>query len=223
MITKKAASAFNYCPRWDFNTAEAGITRGNYRARVCFVSTQEYRMYLVFNMKTLELHPYTRVENKWIAGKIREDVPLPNVIKYFRSEDALKEELTCAFFKQFPKAEECFYGDLPKYRDVLHALTNSPTCECLNSNFYLYSLDDETTVDDADGIVTILVDEGEYMLPYTKTNSGLSIQVYRGKLHPDSCIGYLSERFWDKVDNLIVGIQSLSWSGFRRFIDSVFK
>lgn len=226
MITKKTHSVFNFCSRWNVQLARMAVQRKNCRARICYVTTQSYRMYLVADPKGVHYAPYVRGEHQWSAVSLRERVTAPDPEAIFKTYDTLVQTMTSDFFTQFPHAEECFYDILPTAVEVERVLKKKPTGAALSENFYLFVRDDDCGVEDADGIISILVDEGTYMLPFSIPDNPalqeIMLQPERGKLHPDSVAAQISNAFWGGFDAFFSGIASLfSWSRFRRFIDRV--
>lgn len=225
MIGKKAHSQFSYCVPWTFELAEDAIRKGIYRSRVCYVTTQGYRLYLSVSGRSVTFSPYVRKDNQWIAVKINSRVVLPSVLKLFRSPDTLERVLTETFFWQFPKAEESFYDSVPSLAEVEKVLATSPLGSVLTENYILFDLEENCGVEEADGIVSINVEEGVFMMPYDHSEvdgiPDIVFQVYRGKLHPDSKVSYANERAWDIVDSIVDKIRAFHWSDLRRHINSV--
>lgn len=227
MISKNPRSAFAYCTHWDFESICEALDKGNKSARVCFVTTQAYRLYVFISANSLKLIPCVRSENQWITVSLLNRVTVPSAEELFSSVEHMKDSLTELFFRQFPIAEESFFTMLPTAKEVTGMLTSSPYGRTMAANFLVYSQDGETFVEEADGVVSILTEEGNLMIPYDKvTEDGIydiKLQMYRAKLHPDSYIEYFGNKIWECTESFSSVLRELSWSRFRRFVDRVIK
>lgn len=222
MLSKKARSVFNFCTRWNFPLAKLAAERKNCMSQLCYVSTQQYRMYLRLTPAGLEYVPCIKEEHQWMPVNVQRRVPTPNASMLFRDVVTMEELMTKHFFLQFPEAEVSFFEDIPTDKEVRAAIAANPKGDILSERFYIFHTEEDKAVDDADGIAVILVAEGNLMVPYSYLNGrekDFSLQLYRAKLHPDSYIQYYGNKFWQVVDHVISRLQELSWGGFRRFIN----
>lgn len=223
MVNKQVHAIFNYCTFWDFEQLEAAAKAKNHRSRVCYVTTQACRLYLNLSVETLQYTAYVKGENCWEQVQLLPELSTVPMALLLRSPGTLRDGMTQAFFKQFPEAEVSFYKVLPSSEEVLATLATNPRVATLEENFYIFSRDEETTVDDATGVVTIVVDEGELMIPYDSDGVGASykmiLQLYRAKLHPDNKIAYKVNRIMSKIEDIWMSIRSHGWSDFRRLVD----
>lgn len=222
MLSKTARSVFDFCTRWNFPLAKIAVDRKNCMSRLCYVSTQKYRMYLSLSRKGLEYIPCIKEEHQWRPVDVLRRVPKPDAAELFRDVITMEQKMTLHFFMQFPEAEVSFFDNLPTAEEVQHAIANKPFGDVLMQNFYMFHRDEDKAVEGADGVVVILVDEGRLMLPYTYENGrnhDYNLQLYRAKLHPDSYVSYYGNKFWRVVDNVVSSMHDISWGNFRRLIN----
>lgn len=226
MISTNTHSVFAFCTQWDFATAKEAVEVGNPVVRLCYVTTQKYRLYLVLDGLSLRYSSCVKEEHQWITTPISSRVMPPQKDTLFQSCGCLQQVMTKAFFLQFPTAEEGFYDFFPPYKDVISVLESNPTSKALRTHMYNYSCDECRTVEDADGVVSILVEEGTYMVPYeydSDSSAEFTLQVYRGKLHPYDKLSYGFEILCERVEDLLSWIRTVNFKRFARFINNFGK
>ncbi len=226
MLNKDSRSLFSFCTRWNFPLARIAVGRKNCMARLCYVTTQQYRMYLQLSASGLSYIPCIKEEHQWITDDLLPRVPQPEFKILFHDVVTLQRVMTEHFFLQYPKAEECFFESLPTTEEVMMALSSNPKGEELSARFYLFHTEEDKDVDDGDGVVVILVEEGRLMLPYSYLegrSKDYTLQLYRAKLHPDSLTIYYGNKFWKLVDKAVDTLRGVSWGNFRRKIDAVVR
>lgn len=214
---------FYYCTIWNYEKIKEALSVASVHTRVCYMTTESCRMYLIIRGKTLEYMPYTKSDNKWHPVRMNSSVESINVVKYCRSEEDLKTILHSAFDTQFPQAAESYYQTIPNYSEIKPALLACPQESTLVENHLIYTVDDDTGIDDGDGIITIVTGDGQCMVPYSDVEGIKVLQMYRAKLHPDSKIEFLNESFWRKISDFVSQLQCISWSSFRRLIDNLLR
>lgn len=223
MLSKNARYVFNFCTRWNFTLSKMAIERQNCMARLCYVTTQKYRMYLLLSPKGLRYSPCVKGENQWLPVPVEKRVPTPDGARMFDNPEVLENQMKEDFFLQFPEAEVTFFENLPSCQEVRATLELNPYGAEMSKRFYMFTRYDEVEVEDADGVVDVLCEEGILSIPFTNCNPELrndfELQMYRSLLHPDSKIGYANQLFWGFVDNISSNLRSFSWGSVRRLID----
>lgn len=154
------------------------------------MTTQACRLYLCITPKGIYWMPFVKVNNQWQARALSSRVAEPDVARVLLTPQYLEDDMREAFFAQFPVAEESYYDDLLPFEDVKAMLEAAPYVSTLVQGFVNHSASANLSVDEADGIVTVMTEEGQYMLPFSKVRRGdsedMELQMYRGKLHPYS-------------------------------------
>lgn len=223
MISKNTHYIFAFCTSWDFASAKKACAIGMSAVRLCYVTTQKYRLYLTLHGSVLEYYPCVSTEHQWIPATLLSRVAPPEGAVLFTSAMTLEKEMTKAFFVQFPMAEESYYDVFPTCRELLSILDASPNSCTLKAHLLRYTCDERRAVEDADGVASIYVDEGVYMVPYEYINSESDefvLQMYRGKLHPSNQLAYWTDRVFEQIENVLGSIGSIRFGRIRTFINN---
>ena len=215
-------SQFNYCIDWNYEKI-AAKPKVELKTRVCYITTKAFRVYLVFVSHGFEFHPFEYIHMKWVKVRLDDRVNIPTFEELTQSEERLKELMVELFFRQFPKAEESFYDKLPSVEDVKDKLNLCPTVQEIDKNFYMYNVKELSNMKDANGIVSVNVDEGSLDIPFVKNeNEEIKLLVDRCTVRPESKILYLYNRIFDRIDAFIVKLQLISWQSFRRYVETLY-
>lgn len=228
MLSKDVKYIFSFCPGVDYNFCISGERKSTGAKRLCYVTTQKYRQYLVCCGDSLYYTPYVKREHQWFEVKLKERVSQINTKRMLSSKECLRQYMVSDFFVQFPEAEECFFDSLPTCREVRSALYDNPYGSEIQKKFYIHICHkDDLSVDDADGVVDILCEEGTLSIPFrdctVKGVEDFKLQMYRSLLHPDSKLVYFNQCFWELLDNLCSKLRIISWSNLRRLIDEIIE
>lgn len=222
MITRgHVRYTLEFCRGQSYSDFVKGIREGVSINRLCFFGIEKLRAYLSLQSGVPVLDYFRRIEKKWerITHLPRERKL--DVYSMLHSAHGFENELAETFFFVFPRAEESFYDQLPGHREVVSLLNAYPTSDQLQEHMLVCSYDDTTTVDDADGVVTIMCDDGQLCVPYDRRQGRSILQMSRAKFHPDSRIVSASEKFFDCCYSIKSKLSSLTLGGVLSHIDNI--
>ncbi len=177
--------------------------------RVCFIGIENLRMFLGVKRGFSKVECFKKEEYSWC--RVSRDIRACtlNVDRMLDSKEEFEAELVSVFFDMFPRAEESYYDTLPAYEDIMTAITRWPVQKALDALHYNYYVDARSTVDDADGIITITCDSGVVCVPFTRDSTECRLQVERALYHPDSKVSSVFNRFFDGCQSLWSRITSV--------------
>ena len=222
MMSSNAHSQFYYCSDWDFSNLSEDFPISS-MMRVCYVTTQVYRIYLVLSPCGVNLHPFMHVENKWIRRKLSDRITVPTLEEFRESEEKLKETMTSLLFLQFPKAEESYFETLPHGEEVLKLLRKNSVLSEVRNNFLVNATRFQGKNDEK-GIITITIEEGVLTVPMERNDEGeYVLQVERAKIVPDGKVSYMFNKFSEFVEDLVSKAYVISWITFRRVIEDMYR
>ena len=223
MISNNTRSNFYYCKGWDFSKI-SGRPSIQVTTRVCFVTTEVYRMYLALSPCGMELQAFVHNENKWVKSQLVSRVTVPSFEDITKDEDTLSKTMTSLLYIQFPKAEESYYAELPKADEVLSKLRMNPKVAELRSNFYVFNTKYPHSVNHSEGIITVNVEEGNLVIPFFVDEDGETIlNVESSSIKLDSRLTFLFNKFGDIVDFVAGKMYLFSWITFRRFVEDKYR
>ena len=163
MTISRCKYIFKFCQGLDFNSiSDKAFSR---RTRLCYISTEQYRMYLCGTTNGFALSFFRKDNNQWIC--VRQSTRLKDfsfVIPF--SEEELIDYLLRLFYMQFPEANETYWGFLPTMGLIMEMLYLYPTVSEMEYHHFKCIPDLSVEVDDADGIATLVCSDGVVMVPF---------------------------------------------------------
>lgn len=221
MITNNRVNyAFSFCRGATYAAFVSGVRDGSTVSRLCFIGVEGLRAYLSLHQGVPSLSFFRKAEKTWehVTRVPRERrLDLRTMLHDARG---FESELVETFFYAYPRAEESYYDDMPNHADILTLLYSAPTESRAKELRLICSWDEQTTVDDADGVVTIVCEDGTVCIPYDTCKRERVFQLERAKFHPDSFFAAVAESFFDKCYAVKSRVQSLTFSGVMSRIEN---
>lgn len=192
-------------------------------ARVGYIGVECFRLFVSVWRGKLKLEIYHKAGNSWEPYSKSVKLQEPDIQKMMHSAQEYEEELAKVFFRAFPKAEESYFDNIPDYKDVLAMLHHTPTGERMDELMLMYTCDEDETIDDADGLVSIICGDGILCVPYDNNAGSRVLQLYRAKFHPDARVVSTFNGVFDWLEDMWSRVSSVTLGSVLNRIDSIVK
>lgn len=217
------AFAFSWCAGYSLASLQDSgwYAREEGALRVCFITTQVYRIYIVVDEDGLHYWPFEFEDGMWrklhkhlwVVGEPRAED--------FVSESALWDALCFQMVKQFRSSVESFYGDPPTHEEVQARLGSGLQVSVLDTLRYtwhtVYVQEDE----EWDGAIEVLCADGSLLIPYRGEHLLASrLLTEYATFYPDSYLQSATNKVSKLFDNIFSAVRNLHWSNVRLFIES---
>ena len=222
MTISRCKYIFKFCQGVEF-TALAAKTFDK-RTRLCYISTEQFRMYLCGTPDGFALSFFKKDNNQWLC--VRQSTRLQEfAFAIPSSEEELVDCLLRVFYIQFPEASETYWDFLPTMRVVMEMLYLYPTVSEMEYHHFKCITDLSVEVDDADGIATLICSDGSVMVPFDKVSADEKyeyiFQADRALEHPDcGAIIYSIKKLANRVSSWRAKIVLSPWIRLREFLDA---
>ena len=213
ITTGRVNYVFEFCRGSSYASFVNGVNNHITFTRLCYLGVESLRVYL----NLVEGQP--RMDFFERSGCVWNRISHPpryrplDVSRMLHSSQGFESELAESFFHAYPGAEESYYRNMPDHREVISILNSNPTESGAKEHKLLCYCEDGTTADEADGIITILCEDGKVCAPYTVAHGDKVLQMDRALFHADSKFVAASEGFFDKCFKIKSKLQSLTLSG----------
>lgn len=211
------ALVFSWCPDWDLSALQGILSkRTDEVVRICFMTTQVYRIYLVSTPEGLCYWPYIYSNNAWRLlhrhlWKIR-DVALDSL----SSKEGVYKALEFQMVLQFRDSIEGYFTNLPTAEQITASLGDDPTLGLLDYYRYTYYGADVQEDDEWDGAVEVHCDGGSLLLPYFEAEDGEKHIIAEYATYvPDGVVSNLVRKVTSIFDSAISAVQNVHWSNLR--------
>lgn len=226
MLNQKAYAMFTFTSPWYFAALVDAVRSKSGDGQVCSVFTKGYRLNVSLRNGVMVLCPAEHRNNQWIAKPVSERLPALDTEMMLSSIEHLESYLRELFFTQWPQAEESFFEEFPSAEEIIQGLWASPVINARQAKRIFYTVQDDISVDEADGVVTILVKEGKLMAPFTRqvvdNEAVIRVQPERAKVHPAEPVNYYGEKFFTFFEKLASKVRSISWANLRDILERPF-
>ena len=221
----KSKFEFAWCTGFDLSTAQ-GLRPYNrvddLELRLCYISTQTNRVYLIHCNKGYVYVPFTYTGGGWRKlydhlVKVKDFEPSDLDTEY-----ALKAKMEYNLILQFRSSAEGYYDEHPKASDIISRVKDGMTVNDLHN--MRYTVYDASVQEDKewDGAVKVLCDNGWLLYPYLESEDGEKylITEYVTKA-PDSVVQSALEEIGSAYGQLETMLRSIHFSTIRRLIDKI--
>lgn len=199
-------------------------TKVNGMARLCYMTTEVYRIYLVYGEgKQFSWRPYVYREHAWRlvpqhSWRVRQ-VDEENLI----SEKALRKALEFQMVCQWRSSVEGWHGELPSPESVRACLGEAPTTQTLNYfriNYYEAEVQHDP---EWDGAIQVLCSTGTLLFPYRNDPAGgpRKLVTRYTTFVPDSRVEQAVTRGARFIDRITSAVQNFRWTNFRLLVDDI--
>lgn len=220
--TRPVRYKLEFCGQSSYATFVTTMRDKTTLSRLCYLGVEGIRMFLhvVGGVPTVEFS--RKVDHTWeLIRKVPRERPL-DVHRMLHSSQEFERELAETFFFAYPKAEEAYYDNFPTHREVIASLRRDPTLRRVEELMYICTTDTQTSVDDADGVATIVCEDGTLCAPFDEEDGVRVLQLERAKFHPDSWAMTLFNGFFDWCHDLRAQLSCLTLMGVLRSLDEHF-
>lgn len=217
------AFAFAWCNGYEFDNIHDGSLAkvDALSVRVCYMTTQVYRIYLVFVESRFEYWPFQYRDSVWRklnqhswAVKDVSDADLESL-------SSLQQALSFQMILQFRDSVDGFYYEFPEPQVVLDSLGPQATVSTLDALRYTFHPAVVQDDEEWDGAVEVQCKSGVLLIPFKESEDGQRCLVRRYATYvPDSKAAHLAQRIYKKVSNLVSPVRDLHWSNLRFLVES---
>lgn len=221
--TRPMKYQLEFCHPNTYASYVRAIKSGATVSRIGFLGVESLRLFVSVCKGHTELEVYQKTGNSWAVYSKRLQLKTPDESRMCHSAQEFEGELATIFFKAFPRTEETFYENLPSHQEVIAKLQSDPTRSYIEQLMLIYTWDDDTSIDDADGCVTITCDDGTVCIPFDYTSGDATLQMYRAKFHSEEPLASAFNFCCERVESWLSSLRSITLCGVLNRIDNFVK
>lgn len=190
--------------------------------RICFITTQVYRMYVVADAEGYHYWPFVFEDGMW--RKLHKHLwvvgsPKPGD---FKDEGQLWESLCFQMVEQFRSSVEGFYDEHPTKDEVLQRLGVGAKVGRLDELRYSWHSTDVQDDEEWDGAVEIVCNDGSLLIPYKGSedcNPNCTLITKYATFYPDSLVQSTVQRANCWMDKVSSAMRNMHWSNVRLYLE----
>lgn len=215
----KKSFVFKWCGTHTLESvSNPELIQASKHTRLCYITTEIYRIYLVAGYGSLAYWPFQLVEGVWVKLHNHMWVVADVEDQHLHTEDTLWEAMCFQIVKQFRSSVESYYADAPKGREVLMRLHPGDSVDALERLRYTWHYIDVQEDKEWAGAVAVVCSDGELLLPYKLTNDKELLLEY-ATFYPDKPLQGLTSCVSGCIEKISSIVRNLHWSNIRLYIE----
>ena len=219
------AFQFEWCFGFTFENFQQKVEKFGHRmARICYISTEVYRIYLVHSEDSGFFYcPYMLANNAWkMLPRHNWHVKDVSTI-VFSSVQELRRSLEFQIIYQWRDSIEGWRCSPPDHEEVLDSAKDGDSLDVLRRQHIRFYEAEVQQDPEWDGAVQIWCMDGILLIPYVNgdTDKDPVMLMRYATFIPDSkvkCIGSKVSKF---IDKLTSSVQNIRWSYIRNFVNGI--